>query len=329
MKKLLALLFLVNILFATSQNEIFPKKIKRENYLLIDINTLDNVEQNIFQRVLKEKMDKLVGYYLKSNDLFSKEALAVAKKNNHSALEYGNFFEHLFVYLSYLEKHNNKKENRKMLDALLHKALKDSTMLMRNSDNFLDYMLSLNMIKKIYSSINNLKNYKEIFVKYPIPKSELFFEKLELDKQKILNMWKETEQQSLIGVSKETMKKIKDEVTLKFIPILNTYYAKIKKAILDGSEKSIKEYEEYVLSVEKIDNSLWEHIKFKLSIYKVKVFDMLGIENSSLGNIPDIMAIVLLKVTKPYLTPYREAYKEHRALEQMQKLFGVGDFSPE
>jgi len=38
------------------------------------------------------------------------------------------------------------------------------------------------------------------------------------------------------------MKKIKDEVTLKFIPILNTYYAKIKKAILDGSEKSIKEY---------------------------------------------------------------------------------------
>jgi len=319
MRKLLVLLFLVNILFATSQNEIFLKKIKRENSLLIDIKTLDNVEQNIFQRALKEKMDKLIGYYLKSDDLFSKEALAVTKKNNHSALEYRDFFERLFVYLSYLEKHNNKKENRKMLDTLLHKALKDSTMLMRNSDNFLDYMLSLNMIKKIYSSINNLENYKEIFVKYPIPKSELFFEKLELDKQKTLNIWKETEQQGFIGVSKESMQKIKDEVTRKFIPILDTYYAKIKKAILDGSEKSIKEYEEYVLSVEKIDNPLWEHTKFKLSIYKVKVFDMLGIKNSSFGNIPDIMAIVLLKMTKPYLIPYRDAYKEHRALEQKQR----------
>jgi len=222
MRKLLVLLFLGNILFATSQNEIFLKKIKRENSLLIDIKTLDNVEHNISQKILKKQMDKLVGYYLKSNDLFSKEALAVAKKNNHSALEYRDFFEHLFVYLSYLEKHNNKKENRKMLDALLHKTLKDSTMLMRNSDNFLDYMLSLNMIKKIYSSINNLKNYKEIFVKYPIPKSELFFEKLELDKQKTFNMWKETEQQRFTGVSKETMQKIKNEVTLKFIPILDT-----------------------------------------------------------------------------------------------------------
>jgi len=323
MQKLLALLFTLNILFAiTTQNEIFIKKIKKENSLLIDIKTFDNVEHNIFQRALKEKMDNLIGYYLKSDDLFSKEALAVAKKNNHNALEYRDFFEHLFVYLSYLEKHNNKKENRKMLDALLHKALKDSTMLMRNSDNFLDYMLSLNMIKKIYGSFDNLKNYKEVFVKYPIPKSELFFEKLELDKQNTLNLWKDTEQQGFteVSLSEESMQKIKDEVTLKYTAILDIHYAKMKKAILDGSAKAIKAYDEYILNIQKIDNPLWEQIKFKSSLYKVKVFEMLEIENNNFGNIPDIIAIVLVKMRPSYLNAYREAYKEHQALEKMQSV---------
>jgi len=48
MKKLLALLFTVNILFATtSQNEVFLKKIK----------TLNNLEHNVSQKTLKEKME--------------------------------------------------------------------------------------------------------------------------------------------------------------------------------------------------------------------------------------------------------------------------------
>jgi len=140
---LLALLFSANILFATtSQNEIFLKKVdetfvfssapimisthdlstgenrvitpKRESYpLWLDIKTLENVEHNSSQKILKEKMDKLVGY----NDLFSKEALAVAKKNNYRELRYNAFFERLFIYLSYLEKHNDKKENSKGADA--------------------------------------------------------------------------------------------------------------------------------------------------------------------------------------------------------------------
>ena len=193
-KKLLVLLFSTNILFATtSQNELFLKKINEtfdfsstgknsitthtiESYpAWLDVKTLDNVEHNSSQKILKEKMDKLVGYYLKTNNLFSKEALLDSKRE----LRYDDFFKHLDVYLSYLEKHNNKK----MLNTLLAKALNDSTTLMKNADSFLNYAQSVNMLKKIYGSFDDLTSHRDVFIKYPIPSSELFFEKLELDKQ--------------------------------------------------------------------------------------------------------------------------------------------------
>ena len=346
-KKLLVLLFSTNILFATtSPNELFSKKInetfnlssapimtstydlstgenhlttqKRENYpLWLDVRILDNVEHNNSQKILKEKMDELVGYYLKTNELFSKEALALAKKNNYRELMYDGFFKRLYLYLNYLEKHNNKK----LLNTLLSKALNDSIMLMKNSDTFLSYLQSVNMSKKIYGSVSNLKSHRDIFLKYPIPSSELFFEKLELDKQEKLQAWTDTEPQGFNEVSliNKTMQKIKDEVTQKFRATLDTIYEKAKVAILDGSENSLKEYEEYVLSIQKIDNPIWEQIKFKSSLYKVKVFEMLGIENSSFGNIPNVMVVLLLKLSMPNLDIYQEVYREHQELEKMYR----------
>ena len=346
-KKLLILLFSTNILFATtSPNELFSKKInetfnlssapimtstydlstgenhvttqKRENYpLWLDVRTLDNVEHNNSQKILKEKMDELVGYYLKTNELFSKEALALSKKNGYKELRYDGFFKRLYLYLNYLEKHNNKK----LLNTLLAKALNDSTMLMKNSDSFLNYMLSVNMLKKIYGSLNDLTRYRDIFLKYPFPSSELFFEKLELDKQEKLQVWTDTESQGFNEVSliNKTMQKIKDEVTQKFRATLDTIYEKAKGAILDGSKESMKAYEEYVLSIQKIDNPIWEQIKFKSSLYKVKVFEMLGIENNDFGNIPDVMVVFLAKFFVPYLDVYQEIYKEHQELEKMYR----------
>jgi len=309
MKKLLALLFTVNILFATTtQNEIFLKKIK----------TLNNLEHNVSQKILKEKMDNLVGYYLKSDDIFSKEALALAKKNHYNRLRYNAFFRRLDTYFSYLEKHNSKKENRKMLNILLEKALKDSTMLMKNSDNFVDYQVSINMIKKIYGSFDNLKNYKEIFLKYPVPRSELFFEKLELDKNNIFNMWKDREQEELAGLRKMIMKKIEDDVVLKYTAILDIHYTKMKKAILDGSEKAIKEYEDYISNIEKIDITLGEQTKVISTIYKLKYLETSKIENTNLAKISNTIVTTLVKFLPTYLNTYREAYKEHQALDKMQ-----------
>jgi hypothetical protein len=143
---------------------------------------------------------------------------------------------------------------------------------MENSDTFLNYMLSLNIRKKLYGSFNNLENYKAVFMKYPLVKSEVFFEKLELDKQNTLKFWEETEQQSFeeVSLSKETMKKIQNEVTLQFQPIFDKIYKKAKVAILDGSEKNIKAYDDYLLGIQKIDNPRWENLKYTLSIYKVK-----------------------------------------------------------
>ena len=340
MKKLLSLLFSVNMLFATtSPNEVFLKKLNetfsfssapstydpstgeshvatqtRVNYpLWLDVKTLDNVEHNSSQRIVKEKMDELVVYYLKCDELFSKEV----KKKSYGALKYDEFFQRLYLYLSYLEQHNHKK----MLDTLLDKALKDSTMLMKNSNSFLDYMVSVNIMKKIYGSFTDVKSHKDIFQKYPVPSSKLFFEKLELDKQEKLQAWTDTEPQGFNEVSliNKTMQKIKDEVTQKFRATLDTTYEKAKVAILDGSKTSLKEYEDYVLSIQKIDNPLWEQIKFKSSIYKLKVFEMLGIENDDFGNIPDVIMVLLVKLSLPSLHIYQEAYKEHLELKKMER----------
>lgn len=354
MKKLLALLFSASMLLATtSQNEIFLKKIDetfdsssplmtstynpstgkssvttqtRENYpLWLNIKTLDNVENNSSQRTVKEKMDKLVVQYLKCDEIFSKEALQLLKKKNYGALKYNEFFQRLYPYLSYLEKHDSKDENKKLLDRLLHKALKDSTMLMKNSEDFLDYMVSVNMIKNLYGAFSNLNNYKDIFQEHPVPSSKLFFKKLELDKQNILKMWTDTEQKEFteVSLSKETMQKIKDATTKKFKTILDTSYEKAKVAILDDSEKSMNAYEEYVLSVQKVENPTWEQIKFKASVYKVKVFDILGIENDNFGNIPDVMTILLAKLLIPYIDAYKKAYTEHQELEQIQSQLNI------
>ena len=355
MKKLLILLLSTTILFATATSpiEIFSKKInetftysstpiiistydlstgenyrsipKRENHpLWLEIEVLDNVEHNSSQKTLKEKMDELVIYYLKTDSLFSNEALEISKENNFNNLRYDDFFKRLYPYLAYLEKHNDKKENSKLLSTLLNKALNDSTMLMKNSDDFLNYMISLNMRKKLYGAFKNLENHKAIFQKYPLPKSELFFEKLELDKQNTLKMWEETEQQSFehVTLNKATMQKIKNAVTLKFKPILDAHYAKAKVAILDDSEESMKAYTEHFQSIQKIDSPIWEQVKFQSSLYKVKVFEMMGIENDNFGNIPDVMVIVLAKMILPILDSYKKTYKEHQDLEEIQEELG-------
>ena len=114
------------------------------------------------------------------------------------------------------------------------------------------------------------------------------------------------------------MQKIKDEITLKFKATLNTIYKRAKVAILDGSKESMKAYKDYILSIQKIDSLVWEQIKFKSSLYKVKVFEMLGIENSSFGNIPNVMVVLLLKLSMPNLDIYQEVYREHRELEKIQ-----------
>ena len=45
---------------------------------------------------------------------------------------------------------------------------------------------------------------------------------------------------------------------------------------------------------------------------------MLGIENSSFGNIPNVMVVLLLKLSMPNLDIYQEVYREHRELEKIQ-----------
>jgi hypothetical protein len=174
---------------STTQESMVVEKERDGHASWLDVKILDNIENNGSQEIFKEKMEELVKYYLETDMLFSKQSLAYAKIDDLSVLRFDKFFSRLYIYIRYLEKHNNTKENAEMLNMLLTKALSDSMMLMKNSDDFLNYMLSVNMVKKLYGSLSYLENYKTILLKYPLLKSELFFEKLKFDKENTFKLW--------------------------------------------------------------------------------------------------------------------------------------------
>ncbi len=69
-KKLLVLLFSKKINktfdFSSMGENSITTQTKKNYPVWLDIRTLDNVEYNSSQKILKEKMDKLIGYYLKT-----------------------------------------------------------------------------------------------------------------------------------------------------------------------------------------------------------------------------------------------------------------------
>lgn len=161
-----------------------------------------------------------------------------------------------------------------------------------NTKSFQEYALCIVRIKKIYKSLEKIKNYKEILQKNPLVSSKIIFEKLELSKYNLLDQWKEsvlTNKPKNISPKKvKEVEKLMSEVDRMFRPMLTDIYKKLEVVIMNPSTKNIEAYKFY--------------------ISKLK-------ESSQKDNeVQSIVAILLsMVVSSPDI--YIKTYQEHQVLE--------------
>jgi len=354
LKKIILMILLSCSLFAT-QNEIFSSKVKaffkdgREAPLIVStytkhdgqmeyagqkiveqlpsrpliytIKSFDNVENNTSQRALKESFEKLIPNYLENEGLFSKEACKTDASSN-IALPYSDFFRLLQLYTDYLKENAPKDEYY----ALVSKSLGNFHALMANSDNLIDYMITLNYMDQLLMSLNCSDEIKEIVKKYPLQSPELLFEKLELEKERTLTLWRERgmDKDNMTAYSKERLEKLNEEVSVEFEKILNKMSKLERIAIEDGSDESLTRYKSYAKKVTDLSrhNGLWENLKYKGSVYLMKTLDFLGFESEFRGTTTDRIVAILSTMMVPNMIDIdSKSYQQHKELvERYERL---------
>ncbi len=346
-KIITVIMLLSSSLFAT-QNEIFSSKVKaffkdgREVPLIVStytkhngqmeyagekiveqfpsrpliytIKSFDNVENNTSQKALKESFEKLIPDYLEIEELFSKEACKTDVSSNQ-ALPYSDFFRLLQLYTDYLKENAPKDEYYELVE----KSLGNFHALMQNSDNLIDYMISLSHMHQLLMSLNCSDEVREMVAKYPPQNPELLFEKLELEKERTLTLWREKgmDKDNVTGYSKERLEKLNEEVTVEFEKILNKMSKLERVAIEDASSESLTRYKSYAKKLTDLSrhNGIWENLKYKGSVYIMRALDFLGIESDFRGTTTDRIVALLSAMMLPHTAEMNsKSYQQHKEL---------------
>jgi hypothetical protein len=321
--KIIVVMILIPLSLFAKSNEHLLSDIKiffKNSPVAYRLKAFDNVENNSSQKALKESFEKLLPKYLESEELFSKEACQTDASSN-IALPYSDFFRLLQLYTDYLKENASKDEYLELLD----KSLGNFHTLMANSDNLIDYMISLNHMHQLLMSLHCSDEVIARVKKYPPQNPELLFEKLELDKERTLALWREkgmSEGEKMYNP--EMLKRIHKEVSMDFEKIL-TQMSKLERvAIEDGTIESLTRYKNYVKTVTDLSrhNGIWENLKYKGSVYLMRALDFLGIESDFRGTTTDRVVALLLAIMVPNRVDMdRKSYEQHRALvEQYERL---------
>jgi len=329
-KIIIAMILLSSSLFATENELLFPKiktffkDASASSIQVYTFKSFDNVENNTSQRALKESFEKLLPDYLENEELFSKEACKTDASSN-IALPYSDFFRLLQLYTDYLKEHAPKDEYYE----LVNKNLGNFHALMQNSDNLIDYMISLNYMQQLLISLNCSDEVREIVKKYPLQNPELLFEKLELEKERTLTMWREDgiKKDNLTAYTQERAEKLSNEVSVEFEKILNKMSKLEKVAIEDGSAESLTRYKTYVKKVTDLSrhNGTWETVKYKGSVYLMRALDFLGFESDFRGTTIDRVVALLSAMMVPNMVDINiKSYQQHKELIEQYELLLKG-----
>jgi len=219
----------------------------------------DNLENSLEQREFKEEFENLLTIYLLEENLYSEEELLVEmKKSNIGIINYSDFYRILNIYIGYLQKNTNKK-NKEILYRVVDKNLENFYQLMKNSNDFFEYLYALNYLEMFFKSLECSSDFALLFEKHLFVEDEFFFKKLELDKEKYLN--------DLVNLySEEQKKNIKyikamKTLTLYVQKILNEISRRTVIAIKDGSSEARKEHKEYIEKLKMQDSKFSEEWK--------------------------------------------------------------------
>lgn len=280
--------------------------------------TLNDFENNSTQKRIKTDFEKLLPKYLTIEELFSNEEFSKLDKDKFMVFkfEFRKFFTTSIFYLELLKK--QKKLN--MRNELLEKNLLNLELLMSNSENILNYALSIILYEKLFSSLScSSKEVYNLLKKFPPQDKSVFFEKIEDERQKELNMTRLLESPSKVkhvpGTEQE-LKKYMAQVHATANRYINKYYDKMIIAIKSESEDNVKAFDKYMDEELEKHVSLWSRIKYMLSVYKAEIFYRLYGTNEDYGYMVDLNGYLVSSTSVP-ITHFNKLYLKH--IDMIQK----------
>jgi len=227
-----------------------------------EVVAFDNLENSTEQRKFKKEFEKLLIIYLEQKNLYSNEELLVEmKKSTIGIINYSDFYRILNIYIGYLQK-NHTQNNKEKLYKIVDRNLEHFSNLMRHSNDFPEYLFASGYMERFLKSLDCSNDFVTLFEKHPFVGDELFFKKVEINKQKYVS--------TLIDLlSPEQKKNVKNIQTMKIISryvekIVNEIYRREVIVFKDGSSEARENHKKYLNKLELVGtdfsvewNELW------------------------------------------------------------------------
>jgi len=238
-KKIFILLVLVlNILYADTVDD-FNKVIDETHFY--DPKEKDN-----------SVVEAVIPYYLKAENLFSKERMTEWYKMEIKEKVYNNripkqrIYEYNIVILKIKKyllslQNSSTKESKKLLLQLSQKMLFDLTQEMKHSQGAKDYGFSYNTLIKLYEELDD----KSLIVNYPPLSQEVFIERIKLHGKSFSDLIKEKTYMLLLKENRLESLKVYKEQNRLISEHLEKHYEKIAKVIKNPTPKNIEIFKLY------------------------------------------------------------------------------------
>ena len=264
MKKILFILLLTTSLFSSALEEFYKdvnntysKSIYKSKGCKKSNRSFLNFETNSTQREMKDDFEKLLPYYISTENIFPSQEIITY---------FISYFEASTLYIEYLQnigEHTQAKE-------LMEKNLLNARHLSDKINDSASYMYLLFIYENIYEARFKQEYILKLYKKYPPISSKYFFIMLHNDNKALsklsLNQEKVNinEQEYMNYYSKQYMKYIDENI-------------KTLKITLESSSKL--ELEKYKQELDKetkslINISLWENIKLAINSFLSKIFSI-------------------------------------------------------
>jgi hypothetical protein len=234
--KIYLLFLLLTTMAFTSETGTFNLKVK---------NFFNEHRGNPTKIKINKDFEALLPYYLKIENLFSLKSCEISVTQNNISMKYVDFFIVLRRYT--LLQSQDSEIYRNLVDKMLY----DFHSLMINSNNLIDYMISLQQLTQLMNALTPSTKLAKIIKNYPLPSEDILFEKLLFEKNRTVSRWKELgmTNDTNISYSKESVTKLKDEISRELENVLNEAYRLEKLAIKNASPQLQEQYKVYMKSV--------------------------------------------------------------------------------
>ena len=262
--------------------------------------TLTDFESNSTQSKIKADFEKLLPKYLEIENPFTQEKISKLQEPDLSVYK-SHFKDFITVSILYLNLQTNPKERV----ALLEKNLINLQSLMQNSKGMMNYILALNLYQKLYSTFKpGSEETYELLKSIPPPDKSIFFEKLEDEREWVLNSIAtmnhvdQVDKQSFNG---EGYKILMSQVIFVAQADVNRYFDKMVSIIKLESRDELKKFNQYIEEVGQEYTSYWNLAKFMMSTLTTKIYTVLFGAKKDYGFMAEYIGKTLALVAVPKL----------------------------